>query len=73
MDKLISWQTIETCPYHPLGMPVLLCIYPIYRCFVGLKCKDGTFASTTGTGKDGGAISLTPTHWMYLPEEPHNG
>lgn len=63
----MNWQSIETAPDAKV---ILLCIYPVYRCFIGLKCYDGTFASTVGTDKDGYATELAPTHWMLIPEPP---
>lgn len=65
-DKLIGWQPIETAPKC---REFLLCIHPVYRCFVGLKSVYGQFVSTIGIEK-GYPIKLGPTHWMELPDEP---
>lgn len=59
-----KWQPIEN---YPRGLDwvegdQLFCIFPVYRCFTGMKCKDGTFRNCYH--------DFSPTHWMPLPPAP---
>lgn len=59
-----GWQPAETAPR---GVPILLCEFAPYKCFVGLKTYNGTFISSIGVV----CIEINPSHWQTLPLPPN--